>query len=575
MLSRDPTFIGRVRQVTGSSVIVDLDEELASMAPIYEGEIRPIGQVGSLVRIAQGPVDLLCSVALAGVSEEPGGGEHGRRWLEVELLGEIHRTTRQFLRGTAAYPGLDDEVHFATANDLQLVYRSTGVNHVRLGRLAAADVPVALDVGKLVARHSVVVGATGTGKTSAVCAVLQGLERDWTSANVVVIDPHGEYAHALHTSAVRSVLATGARLQLRVPFWALPSKDILRALTGTTAGTQTTTRFSELVAEGRQAFAKNAEWVRLDAGAITSETPIPFNIREVWYRLDFENRETRNNKNDPNTVTCHDVGSAQELRPAIFEPYGAGATPPAKATTFGKHGNTPERLRRGLLDPRLEFLDLDGDWTDEDPLPSIVADWLGGAKPLSILDFSGVPSDAAGLAIGVVLHILFELAVRAPLTGPGIGRPHPVLVVLEEAHRYLTGSTMASQTANRIAREGRKYGVGLMLVTQRPSELPDTALSQSGTIIALRLGNSGDQAKVRTALPESLSGLATALSSLRTGEAIISGEAVVIPSRALVDLPEPRPLADDPTLASWRATPNVVDVSAALKSWRGEADSDG
>ena len=122
---------------------------------------------------------------------------------------------------------------------------------------------------------------------------------------------------------------------------------------------------------------------------------------------------------------------------------------------------------------------------------------------MSVLDFSGVPAEASELAIGVVLNLLFEAAVRTPVMGPGIGRPQPVLIVLEEAHRYLgdTAVPLAGVAANRIAREGRKYGVGLLLVTQHPSELPDTALAQCGSLISLRLTNSADQAKIRAALP--------------------------------------------------------------------------
>ena len=175
------------------------------------------------------------------------------------------------------------------------------------------------------------------------------------------------------------------------------------------------------------------------------------------------------------------------------------------------------------------------------------------------------------MAIGVILSLIFEAATRSPSTGDGIGRSRPVLIVLEEAHRYLGESAvaMARKSANRIAREGRKYGVGLMLVTQRPSELPDTALAQSGTLVALRLSNSSDQAKIRAALPDSVSGLAAVLPSLRTGEALITGESVSLPARTLVDAPKPFPNAHDPSLDSWRAQSSVPNVAAAIASWRG------
>jgi DNA helicase HerA-like ATPase len=167
--------------------------------------------------------------------------------------------------------------------------------------------------------------------------------------------------------------------------------------------------------------------------------------------------------------------------------------------------------------------------------------------------------------------------VRSEPEGPGIGRPSPVLVVLEEAHRSLGDAAvpLARGAANRIAREGRKYGVGLMLVTQRPSELPDTALAQCGTLIALRLSNSQDQGKIRAALPDSVAGLAAALPALRTGEAVISGEAVILPARTLIDCPSPLPRAEDPSLRPWREAASVPDFGPALAAWRGTYEEGG
>jgi uncharacterized protein len=548
MGEQEPTQIGRVRHVLGSQVTVALDNDMAGVAPIFRGRLQPVGQIGSIVRLPQGLVDLVGQVSLLGIAELSGKQlpaeivQTGERWLQVQLLGEFDRATERFQRGVGSYPGLDDPVHFATPDDLRAIFPPDGEGRLRVGRLAAAEeVPVSLDAGKLVIRHTTVVGSTGSGKTTAVATLLQQFARGgWSAANIVVIDPHGEYASALGPdSAISSVLASGDA-QLQVPYWALPAADILQVFTGSLGGATTRNRFDELVTQARRDFAAKASWLTLDPTAVTADTPIPFDLHQIWYKLDWENNETRTVKADPNTVCKISSGEAATLSPASFTPYGQGGASPFKGPLHGSHGSTPEILRLGLLDPRLAFFqEPQGDLKGTDPLVGVMESWLGGDRPISVLDFSGVPAQASELAIGVVLNLLLEVALRSPLCGPGIGRPRPVLIVLEEAHRYLgeTAALMTRSAANRIAREGRKYGVGLLLITQRPSELPDTALAQCGTLISLRLTNSADQAKIRAALPDSVTGLAAVLPSLRTGEAVITGEALVLPARTLIDTP--------------------------------------
>lgn len=578
MSFRDPTAIGRVRHVLGSTVTVELDPTLAGVTPLWRGRPVPIGQVGSLVRLPQGPVTLLASVTLVGISEltvppPPSlSPEQGDRWLQVQLLGEVDALGK-FRRGVATYPGLDDTVHFVTAEDIAAAYPRPDECRASVGVVSSnPDVPVAIDLAAFVARHSAIVGSTGSGKSSAVASILQSVVmQGWTSANLVVIDPHGEYASAFGADAsIRSVF--GHRTEaLRVPFWALPPSDLLHLLTGIETKT-VLDRFTELVIADRARFASECAWISSDVVGIGAETPLPYDLRCVWYQLDRANRRTvQGNQSSPEALVAE--GDATTLTPAEFEPYGAGGSPPNKGATFGIYSPAVDRLRARLGDPAYAFLLAQPDPATDDPLPPTVSQWLGGTSPISILDFSGVPSEVADVAIGVTLQILLEVSTRSHV-GDGIGRGRPTLIVLEEAHRYLadTRTTGRARTSvNRIAREGRKYGIGICLVTQRPSELPDTALSQCGTIVALRLTNSTDQNTVRSALPDSVSGLATILPSLRTGEALVSGESIALPTRVTIRRPAPEPHAADPELDGWRVNPKVVpDVSGAIGRWRQE-----
>jgi hypothetical protein len=391
MVERDPTCVGRVRHVLGATITVALDPDLAGVAPIYRGYLQPVGQIGSLVRIPQGLVDLIATVNLVGIAELSGAlapaeaVQRDERWLQVQLLGEIDRGTGLFQRGVGSYPGLDDPVHFATPDQLKSVFPHPDDKHVRLGRLAAAEeVPVALDASRLVVRHAAVVGSTGSGKTSAVASLLQNFVKGgWHAANIVVVDPHGEYARALVDSAsVRSVLAEG-EARLRVPYWALPAIDIARIFAGAPGGATFSNRFAELVAMARREFVKAATWLTLDPTSITADTPVPFDIRSIWHQLDTENNETRMNKSDPATACQTNPGNPSTLRAAKFRPYGPSGQPPHQGPRYGTFGTMPDLLRLGLLDPQLRFFqEPAGDPKGSDPLVQVMKEWLGCKQPI-------------------------------------------------------------------------------------------------------------------------------------------------------------------------------------------------
>lgn len=570
------TEIGRVRYVLGSTITVELNRDLAGIAPIWESQLQPVGQIGSLVRIPQGPTSLIATVVLVGISDlvEPvelvSNPELGHRWLKIQLIGEVD-ALGEFQRGVSSYPGLDDAVHFASTEELVALYPVPDDRHVAIGTLSAApDVRFSIFVDRLVSRHSAIVGSTGSGKTSAVATLVQRLIRDgWGGANILIIDPHGEYNAAFKDGNALITSLNQATTTLRIPYWALPAADVLSALARVTQP-GLIQHFGEAVLHAKLAYLAASSWLNDDPASINVDSPIPYDMRQVWYDLDRLNRTTLNDKTKGIEALIAE-GDPATLKPADFEPATTTNTAPWQGVTYGKLSPVPERLRIALEDKRLRFfLDPDISTTD-DPLPDMLASWFGNDKPVSILDFSGVPSLVTDLAVGALLNLIFDIATACD--DRGIGFPYPVLFILEEAHRYLGSGDavrMARDAANRIAREGRKYGVGLMLVSQRPSELPETALSQVGTLVALRLTNSADQGRVRTALPDAVAGLADALPSLRNGEAIISGEATRLPSRVRVDMPSPEPDAKDPSLRPWRQVPKAVDIPGAVAAYRRE-----
>lgn len=283
--------------------------------------------------------------------------EVGNRWLQVQLLGEVN-SLGGFRRGVSTYPALDDPVFLVLAEELLAVFPPAGGHHVRLGHIVASGgVEIAVDAATLVMRHGAVVGSTGSGKSSSVSLLVQRMAAAWPAANIVIVDPHGEYGPALENLAsVRKVTAGEAADRLYVPYWALPAHDLLTVLAGRIEGVNTTPRFAELVAQSRRAFAEKATWVSMPQAAIGPDTPIPFDIRQVWFKLDSENQATVAVKNDESTAQVETAGDAATLTSSAYRPYGMGSAAPFQGPHWQHYGTTPDRIRLKLKDPRLSFL---------------------------------------------------------------------------------------------------------------------------------------------------------------------------------------------------------------------------
>lgn len=573
-----PTLIGRVMSVVGSKVVVELEPNLAGVSPTWNGRLHTVGQVGTTVSMPQGASTLLASVVSMSMHrpstpdalEISDAVSNDVRSMEVQLLGEID-VLQEFHRGVSSYPSINDAVHFVSGDDLLPVYPKRDTLHLPIGELSSNEgIEVSLHLQRLVMRHSMVVGSTGAGKSSAVASILQGLCGGlWPSARIVVIDSHGEYAEALGSSGQHINLASAPSAVL--PMWLLPAEGILRALLQGPTSAALSTKFNTLVGNARRNFGATAGWLLLDDDEINADSPVPFDIREVWYELDKANRRTCVDK-EKTIDALSTEGDAASLKSASFVPYGPLSTEPYKGPDNGAFGSSPDLIRRALQDPRLSYLQPGNleKARNADPLPAIVTHIAGETHPVSVIDTSGVSTEAAALSAGIILQLLFELSVRGGERE--LGPANPVLIVIEEAHRYF-GNDPASQVArayvNRIAREGRKYGIGIMMVSQRPSELPATAMSQVGTVIALRLNNEADQASVGSALPDSFAGLAQSLPSLRTGEAVVAGEAVPIPSRVKLAKPNPWPRSQDPDISAWSNSPRTpIEPSKSIGKWR-------
>jgi hypothetical protein len=583
----DPTYLGRVVAVSGASITVELAESLASGLAVIGGHTYRVGQVGSFVRIPQGYHDLFGVVCEVGANVAPRSAtlddaETGR-WMRVELAGEA--ISNFFERGISQHPNIHDSVHLVTDLDLKRIYGDGGKDQIPIGALSSAEnIIVRLSITSLLTRHCAILGSTGSGKSTTIASLLRSIikpeENLYPSARILLLDIHGEYASALADVAnVLSATPQPGERQLYVPYWALEASELLDFLSGGMNENQEAA-FIEKIYDLKHRALTAKDFPGLTEQSLTVDSPIPFSLKQLWFELiDFETATFAGPQRDVPQKTA--AGDAETLGAPTYTPHAMGSAGPFLNPAAKGIRRQLNLLRARLLDRRYDFLLHPGDWepalngTTRKDLDALLDSWLGNDKPLTILDLSGVPSASLIRLIGSILRIVYEaLYWSREKTEGGVLRP--LLIVMEEAHRYVSPNVNnnASSIIQRIAKEGRKYGIGAMLVSQRPSEVDETILSQCGTIVALRLSNPADRARVKGALPDNLAGLMDLLPVLRTGEAIIAGEAARLPMRCRITLPSEKhqPRSSDPKVSeAWALPKRPEGYDRVVASWRAQS----
>lgn len=596
-----PTFIGRVASVRGAVVRVRL-QGLPTTLVLVEGESYRVGQIGAFVRIPLGYTDLYAICTQVGADAAPSQSAEtpapipapeadadSYRWMSVSLFGEA--VGGYFDRGVGQYPTVGDEVHLVTSEDLETVYRgSGGEDAIVVGRIASSSgLPAHLQLSTLISRHSSIVGSTGAGKSNLVAVVLDALSSgDLPSSRTLVIDPHGEYGSSVGDCG--QVIHTGASTPqgaevLRVPYWALPFDELIDLTMG------------DMQPHALEALRDRVAQMKRDASqhldepppseAITADTPVPFSIRKLWLELETEQRASykkSGQQTEADREAPIDPGDAEALRPPRFPDVAMGSAAPYAPGKKLPIARQLDLLNSRLRDSRFNFMfdrndqlhpDLSG--KAEKDIDSLLAQWVGGEKPITVLDVSGIPPEVVGTVVGTMLRIVYDALFWAMDLGVG-GREQPLLVVIDEAHRFLpeNGDGPTNRVVSRIAKEGRKYGVGLMVVTQRPSDVDSAVLSQCGTMIALRVTNQRDRGAVAAMIPDDLGDLSELLPALRTGEALVLGDALQVPSRIRVNKAVRKPVGEDPPLpAAWLSNerPDPKLYRDAVNNWRRQSTS--
>ena len=528
--------VGYVLDVSGagSSIALDLNRLEECMAD-NDPSISLAGQVGSQLKIRVGTGWLLASVRTQ--RQDMTAGNDGVIIAAVDFLGEgdEERLTGKiygFRRGVTRYPVPGSPIYPATSTDLRQIYASDGRTNVTIGTVfPTRDIRAGLYVDALLGKHFALLGSTGTGKSTSAALILHRICELAPEGHIVMIDPHGEYMQAFRNQGQLLDVTN-----LNMPYWLMNFEEHCEVFL-TSTGTDRQIDSDILGKCLLQARHKNrlAEQI----GKITVDSPIPYLLSDLVNILNNEMGKLDKG---------HTSVPYQRIKTKIDELRG---------------------------DPRYQFMFsgmLVGDTMAE--FISRVFRLPSHGKPISIIDVSGVPSDITSTVVAVLSRMVFDFAIWARDE-----KTRPVLLICEEAHRYVPNEKNADGSSvgrilSRIAKEGRKYGVSLGLITQRPSDLAEGVLSQCGTIISMRLNNDRDQAFVKAAMPEGARGFLDSIPALRNRECIICGEGVSIPIRvAFDDLEEmKRPASADPSISElWRDAGGEEEmVQRTVQRWRAQ-----
>jgi uncharacterized protein len=562
-MKNEITYLGTIIRVDSETVEVEVSNDIPSAAPIINGRLYKIGQIGTFVKIPIG--NIIIYGIVSSVSNTPNRLDEniryniGSRFLTVQLLGEKIGDS-EFEKGVGTYPTINDEVHLVIEKDLFDIYGTKDEGSIEIGKHSSSEnLSVYANLHKLVLRHSAILGSTGSGKSNTTVSILKAILNDYKGSRVILVDPHGEYPTAFPDAKVFKI--KDETNPLYIPFWLMTYDELAYFLVGakpTDDNKPEHRLFRELITK----FKK--ENYRLGAGEInqnfiTADSPIPFNVRKLWYEMNWWlnasfNSSTKKDEQTRENAAIEVEGDYENLVGARFTSHLInGASNPPYKSAHQEYYSYEKKLLTRIKDSRFDFLFNPGEYKNENSpkdLHNLLNEWIGSDSKLAILDLSNVPFEVLDITIGLITRFVYD-SMFWGRNETYTGKNRCLLLAFEEAHTYLNkneNNSYSKEAVEKIFKEGRKFGLGALVISQRPSEISDTILAQVGTFIALRLTNSGDQSVVNNSAPDNLNSLINLLPALRTGEAIIVGEAIKIPSRVRIALNYPRPTSSDPEL---------------------------
>jgi uncharacterized protein len=531
--------LGKIIAVSGSRATVGI-------LPTAPGAEHVRTTVSKVVLIETGNSQLIGVVTAISLNLPPAAKEQGYRAVaDMDLMGEItigDAGTAQFRRGVSEYPSIGDVATPVSSKEFLLIYKKSDSGTGTVGRLLQdPSIEAHIHIDEMLSKHFAVLGTTGVGKSSGVMIILQQVLNARPDLRIFLLDAHNEYAKCFGEQAMLLNMRN-----LKLPFWLFNFEEIVDVFFGGRAGIQDEVAIlAELIPLAkisylRQRSADRSKRQDANTAGYTADTPVPYVLSDLVGLIDermgkLENRSTR--------MTYHKLIS---------------------------------RIETVRSDPRYAFMfenaNVGGD-TLSDVLIQLFR-LIPGGKPMTVMQLAGFPAEVVDAVVSVLGRMAFDFGLWSDGASP-------VLFVCEEAHRYAssdrnTGFGPTRRAFSRIAKEGRKYGVFLGLVSQRPAELDPTILSQCSTLFVMRMSNDRDQAILRSAISDAAANLLDFVPSLGTGEAFVFGEGVALPTRLrFAELPlHIRPYNEAVTnLRLAHGAVNLDFIASVIERWRGTVSS--
>ncbi len=534
--------LGHLIKVTAESFIAKLSsppDAVSSEKMIGMDKVR-IGQVGSYLMVKQADVKVLCMVESMWLETAADGRESHKICL-IPLGG--FNQSREFERGINHYPTTGAELHLVSNWNLERVFSDHSEVFYKVGKLSTFEsIDVYLDASNFFGRHAAILGQTGTGKSWTVTSLIQSALRYMPNAHIIILDLHGEYGHKKTDNFTTSPFPKNKvrcleAAELEIPYWLLRYSDLVELLISP-EDEHSSVQMAFL--RGTLGELRRESNKHLDLGNITVDSPVFFPLEDLLAAFKDENEATS------------DFGRT-------------------KGPLHGKFDHLIIRLESLMNDGRYDFMLKPSIRTSTETMVDLMRDFVGLGDPaanVTVLNLSAVPYDVTPTVTALIGRLAFEFNFWNPKC-----LEFPIWLVCEEAQEYIpreenTRFKESRATMERISRAGRKYGVGLCVVSQRPHELSETVLAQCSTYLCMRISNPDDQAYLRAMVPDAARGTFSSMTSLARGEVVAMGSAVPMPVRFHMNLPNPPPNSRDVDFATkWSKGGEEIDVDELVRNW--------